>query len=617
MRKVPHINVCGILELKMTGENEMKKKLLSLALALVMCLGLAVPALANSTSTANSPATVSAGGYHTGLIDKNGSLWMWGLYKPIGNGLSKRAFVPAKVLDNVVSISCGTSHTAAIKTDGSLWMWGSNNCGELGNGGVGNIHDSDGGIYQDVPVKVMDKVAAVSCGADFTAAIKTDGSLWMFGVNNDMQLGNNGVGNVHNEDYGTYQNIPVKVMDNVAAVSCGSGHVAAIKTDGSMWWWGYLGVVSDSESVSEVYYAEPVKVMDNVVAVSCGGSHTAAIKTDGSLWMSGGDNGWGQLGDSSSIEGRSPADPVKVLDNVATVSCGGSHTAAVKTDGSLLVWGNNESGQLGSSSGNTSVPFQIPDGKGGALNGSFPIQTVPSKLMDGVATISGGNAYTIIVKTDGSVWACGANDVGQLGNDGKHNSVSTDGRAMQTTPVKLSGLTARAKLPTAFYDIAANAYYTDAVIWAMGKGITSGTSATTFSPDKVCTTGEILTFLWKAQNSPEPAISNPFSDVAQSSYYYKAALWAYEKGLVSGSVFEANVPGTRGMTVAYLWKLAGKPAAGASSFSDVSGNADYAQAVAWAVSKGITSGTGNNTFSPNTICTRGQIMTFLYRDFAG
>lgn len=172
------------------------------------------------------------------------------------------------------------------------------------------------------------------------------------------------------------------------------------------------------------------------------------------------------------------------------------------------------------------------------------------------------------------------------------------------------------ELPTAFYDVAANAYYTKAVIWAVEKGITNGTSATMFSPNKKCTTGEILTFLWKAQNSPEPTISNPYSDVTKSDYYYKAALWAYEKGLVSGSTFKASVPSTRSMTVTYLWKLAGKPTAGASNFTDVPSSADYAQAVSWAVGKGITSGTEKNIFSPDSTSTRGQIVTFLYRAFA-
>lgn len=149
----------------------------------------------------------------------------------------------------------------------------------------------------------------------------------------------------------------------------------------------------------------------------------------------------------------------------------------------------------------------------------------------------------------------------------------------------------------------------------MKKGVTAGTSETTFSPNATCTTAQVLTFLWRSQGQPEPTIKNQFTDVTESDYFYKAALWANEKGLVSGSLFGGNTPCTRAMVMTYLWKLAGSPSAPAASFADVPGNSEYAPAVAYAVSEKITAGTSETTFSPDQTCTRGQIVTFLYRAY--
>ena len=165
-----------------------------------------------------------------------------------------------------------------------------------------------------------------------------------------------------------------------------------------------------------------------------------------------------------------------------------------------------------------------------------------------------------------------------------------------------------------FTDIKSSDYYADAVLWAVEKNITSGTSKTTFSPNATCSKAQILSFLWRANGSPEPTAANPFTDVKTNDYFYKAALWAAEKGLVSGSTFGANTDCTRAMTMEYMWKAAGSPAASYNGkFNDVPASADYAQAVAWAVENKITSGTGGSNFSPAATCTRGQIVTFLHR----
>lgn len=169
---------------------------------------------------------------------------------------------------------------------------------------------------------------------------------------------------------------------------------------------------------------------------------------------------------------------------------------------------------------------------------------------------------------------------------------------------------------TGFADVAANAYYAAPVSWAVKQGITNGTSANQFSPNQTCTNAQILTFLWRAYGESEPTIRNPFPDDIPLAFA-KAAIWAYENKMISGSTFDVNTPCTRAMAVTYMWLAAGSPTNVApASFTDVPPSANYAQAVAWAVANNITNGTSDNQFSPNATCTRAQIMTFLYRFLA-
>ena len=166
-----------------------------------------------------------------------------------------------------------------------------------------------------------------------------------------------------------------------------------------------------------------------------------------------------------------------------------------------------------------------------------------------------------------------------------------------------------------FSDIKESDYFHDSVLWAVSNGVTNGTSATTFSPHMTCSQAHILTFLWRAVGSPEPTIASPYSNAAvkRDQYFYKAFVWAWEKGLIGNTAHDPNAPCSRSDVVTYLWKLDGSPKTGSSNFTDVPASSPYAQAVAWAVQNGVTNGTSATTFSPDGICTRGQIVTFLWR----
>ncbi len=168
-----------------------------------------------------------------------------------------------------------------------------------------------------------------------------------------------------------------------------------------------------------------------------------------------------------------------------------------------------------------------------------------------------------------------------------------------------------------FRDVDPSAYYYDAVQWAVDNGITSGTGATTFSPDATCTRAQMVTFLWRTAGCPVVQRTNPFVDVRSDAYYYNAVLWAVKNGITAGTSaarFSPEDTVTRDQAVTFLYRFAGSPdVSGGNAFRDVPGDAYYAPAVQWAVSKQVTNGTDATTFSPGAPCTRAQTVTFLYR----
>lgn len=201
----------------------------------------------------------------------------------------------------------------------------------------------------------------------------------------------------------------------------------------------------------------------------------------------------------------------------------------------------------------------------------------------------------------------------------------TDDKPSRAIPAPATGKSAPAAAEStktstvvAFTDVAKDSYCYNAVQWAVANGIASGTSDTTFGVEDACTRAQTLTLMWRASGSPAPRLAkSPFTDVPKDAYYHDAVLWAIEAGITagaSGNVFHPNDTITRGQVVTFLYRHAGAPDVDLTDeFQDVPADAYYAKAVAWAVSKGITSGMGEHTFRPDTVCTRGQIVTFLYR----
>ena len=223
-------------------------------------------------------------------------------------------------------------------------------------------------------------------------------------------------------------------------------------------------------------------------------------------------------------------------------------------------------------------------------------------------------SYTLVVKAK----SAGGNEGGSSGSGSGSGSSGSSGSgsgssASVNKPVE--------KVEITFSDVTEDAYYCDAVQWAVENNITNGIGQNTFGPDVNCTRVQAVMFLWNAAGRPEPKTAEmPFADVAVDNYYYKAVLWAMENGITNGTgvgIFSPDATCTRAQIVTFLWRAQGAAdVAVSTSFADVAAEAYYAKPVVWAAENGITTGTGADTFSPDAICTRAQIVTFLWRCLA-
>ncbi len=401
---------------------------------------------------------VDGGSFHTVGLRSDGSLWSWGNGNgPLGHGDSVMRVAPARIGgDTWKAVSTGNDHTVAVKADGTLWAWGSNYYGQFGNGASGPAASSAS------PVKIGTGTdwAAVSAGNGFTLALKSDGTIWSAGRNRNSELG---------LGFSSEDEDPQSTLAQVGAdtdwvqISAGNNHSMARKADGTLWNWGanYYGEGGQPSVGSK--YNEPTRVGSdsNWKTVYAGGYHTLAIKTDGTLWawgynsngqtgnagggtvaQVGTDSDWasvaagdmfsvasktdgtaygwgfnaaGMVGDGSGTD-RSAPSLIADHDDFSQVFAGMQFAFGTKADGSLWGWGDNGVGQLGDSTQVTRLsPVFAAHGRAQGTGGVTPV-------------VSAGASHTLAVRGDGSLWAWGANDYGKLGVGDK---------AVRTTPTRV------------------------------------------------------------------------------------------------------------------------------------------------------------------------------------
>jgi alpha-tubulin suppressor-like RCC1 family protein len=334
------------------------------------------------------------------LVDKDifseGNLWLWGenLGGQLGANDRTSRSSPIQTVAGGTNWKQVVGGAAGIKTDGTLWMWGYNNYGQLGTNDT---------TPRSSPVQTVaggtNWKQATQLGNSHAAAIKTDGTLWVWGLNTSGQLGVNDI---------TNRSSPVQTVaggTNWKQVSCNL-HTVAIKTDGTLWTWGrntygQLGTndITDRSSPVQTVAGGTLWKQAIVGGVAASGQCVAAIKTDGTLWLWG-SNANGQLGTNDITDRSSPVQTVAGGTNWKQVSAGGTAVAAIKTDGTLWVWGDNTYGQLGTND---------------ITHRSSPVQTVAGGT--NWKQVSAGAYHMVAIKTDGTMWTWGRNDYGQLGTN--------------------------------------------------------------------------------------------------------------------------------------------------------------------------------------------------------
>jgi alpha-tubulin suppressor-like RCC1 family protein len=386
-------------------------------------------------------ATAVGGGLkHSVALKSDGTMWAWGDNSngQLGTGTTNNTLLPVASLPCASGtfeggwkssftsrLTANQNHSLALKSDGTVFGWGQNDSGELGDGTAANIRTTP------VQAAGLTSMAVVSTGWYHSIGLKTDGTVWTWGYNGEGELGNGGT---------SQQPTPLQVssLTGVVAVSAGARHSVVVKSDGTVWAWGQNsnGQLGDGTTGQRLSPVQAISIA-NVIAVAAGEFHTLALKSDGTVWAWG-YNGYGELGDGTTTQ-RSSAVQVLGLTGVIAISAGSIHSLALKADGTVWAWGYDGNGELGDG-GTTSAP-----------------EIVRVVGLVDVISISAGDSHSLAAKSDGTAWAWGYNNGGQLGIG---NTIQ------QVIPQQVTGLTGILAVAAGLTH--SNALKDDGTIWSWG-----------------------------------------------------------------------------------------------------------------------------------------------------
>ena len=338
--------------------------------------------------------------YHTLAVRSDGTVWAWGRgdWGQLGNGGTSASGTPvqAEGLSGMVGVAAGYLHSVALKSDGTVWTWGYNGYGQLGNG------TRDGDSHPTATqVPGLSGVVAISAGVFSSLALQSQAGAMAWGGNVQGALGN---GNNVNSS----TPVAVAALSGLSAITGGWVHSVALRSDGTVWAWGYnaSGELGDGSNATRNTPGQVLRLA-GMVAIASGDHHNVALRSDGTVWAWGA-NESGELGDGSTAN---RTEPVQVrgpggsgfLSNIVSVACGAFHSIALRSDGTVWAWGANNVGQLGNpSAAYTNQSSPVPVMSGG---------TALSHLV----AIAGGYTFSLALRSDGTVWAWGANSNGEWG----------------------------------------------------------------------------------------------------------------------------------------------------------------------------------------------------------